>query len=146
MTQDDSATVASVSDQDWYASRTYGVFHIPACEKGKAHSLLLVMPRGDALDLGDNRRFPFTITAREIAADLVQDLAPHGVFVCEGQRPSEEEIGAALNRRDAWYQQLVFDGDRCGRVPTTIRRFPISTGAPLWRWGWNASGPTARGK
>jgi hypothetical protein len=112
MTSDDSATIASVSDQDWYVSRTYGVFHIPACEKGKAHSLLMILPRGDALDLGDNRRFPFTITAREIALDIVQDLAPHGVFVCEAARPSEAEIAAALNRRDAWYQQLVFDGDQ----------------------------------
>jgi hypothetical protein len=112
MTQDDSATIASVSDQDWYVSRTYGVFHIPACEKGKEHSLLMILPRGDALDLGDNRRFPFTITAREIALDLVQDLAAHGVFVCDGARPSEQEIGAASSRRDAWYQQLVFDGDQ----------------------------------
>ncbi|HEV2617958.1 MAG TPA: hypothetical protein VGU63_15275 [Candidatus Acidoferrales bacterium] len=28
--------------------------------------------RGDAIDLGDNRRFPFTITPREIAEDIVQ--------------------------------------------------------------------------
>lgn len=112
MSTEESATIASISDQDWYISRTYGVFHIPACEKGKPQSLLMVTPRGDALDLGDNRKFPFTITAREIANDLVQDLAPHGVFVCAGARPTEEELVAAAARRDAWYQQLVFEGDQ----------------------------------
>jgi hypothetical protein len=112
LSTEESATIASISDQDWYISRTYGVFHIPACEKGKLHSLLMITPRGDALDLGDNRKFPFTITAREIANDLVQELAPHGVFVCAGARPTEQELAAAAASRDAWYQQLVFEGDQ----------------------------------
>jgi hypothetical protein len=112
LSTEESATIASISDQDWYISRTYDVFHIPACEKGKLHSLLMITPRGDALDLGDNRKFPFTITAREIANDLVQDLAPHGVFVCAGARPTEQELAAAAASRDAWYQQLVFEGDQ----------------------------------
>ena len=112
MSSEDSATIASVSDQDWYISRTYGVFHIPACEKGKPCSLLMVTPRGDALDLGDNRRFPFTITAAEIAKDLIQDLESHGVFVCAGARPTDEELAAAIARRDDWYKDLVFQGDQ----------------------------------
>lgn len=112
MSSEDSATIASVSDQDWYISRTYGVFHIPACEKGKPCSLLMVTPRGDALDLGDNRRFPFTITAAEIAKDLIQDLESHGVFVCVGARPTDEELAGAIARRDDWYKDLVFQGDQ----------------------------------
>jgi hypothetical protein len=28
--------IASVSDQDWYISRTHGMYHIPACKKGEA--------------------------------------------------------------------------------------------------------------
>lgn len=112
MSSEDSATIASVSDQDWYISRTYGVFHIPACEKGKPCSLLMVTPRGDALDLGDNRRFPFTITAAEIAKDLIQDLASHGVFVCAGARPTDDELAAAVACRDDWYKNLVFEGDQ----------------------------------
>lgn len=107
-----TATIASLSDQDWYISRTYGVFHIPSRPKNDPCALLLVTARGDALDLGDNRRFPFTISARDIAEDLVQDLGVHGVFVCSGARPSEEEIAAATARRDAWYQQLVVDADQ----------------------------------
>jgi hypothetical protein len=106
-----TATVASISDQDWYISRTHGVYHIPACAKGEPYALLLITSRGDAIDLGDNRRFPFTISAREIAEDLLQDLHDHGIFVCAGARPSAEELAAAATRRDAFYHQLVADGD-----------------------------------
>lgn len=106
-----TATIASISDQDWYVTRTYGVFHIPACAKGETCATLIVTPRGDAIDLGDNRRFPFTITPREIAEDVVQDLENHGIFVCADARPASEELSAAGARRDAWYKQLVADAD-----------------------------------
>lgn len=106
-----TVTIASISDQDWYISRTHGVYHIPACPKGQSCSLLLITSRGDALDLGDNRRFPFTISAREIADDLLQDLQDHGVFVCAGARPGDAELASATTRRDAFYHRLVLDGD-----------------------------------
>lgn len=110
---DTAATVAiaSISDQDWYISRTHGVYHIPACATGELYALLLITSRGDALDLGDNRRFPFTISAREIAEDLLQDLHDHGVFVCAGARPSSDELAAAGTRRETYYHRLVSDGD-----------------------------------
>jgi hypothetical protein len=120
-----TVSIASISDQDWYVSRTHGVYHIPACPKvdpaaaGQSeprnsvqpYALLLITSRGDALDLGDNRRFPFTISARDIAEDLLQDLHDHGVFVCAGARPSTEEIEAATARRDAYYHRLIAEGD-----------------------------------
>jgi hypothetical protein len=106
-----TVAVASISEQDWYISRTHGVYHIPACGKGQPYSLLLVTSRGDAIDLGDNRRFPFTISAREIAEDLLQGLHDHGVFVCAGARPTSEELSAVTVRRDEYYQHLVTDGD-----------------------------------
>ena len=125
--RDTAATVsiASISDQDWYVSRTHGVYHIPACARPAAagsrqgepagpiqpYALLLITSRGDALDLGDNRRFPFTISAREIAEDLLQDLHDHGVFVCAGARPTADELATATERRDAYYHRLIADGD-----------------------------------
>jgi len=111
--EDAAATVsiASISDQDWYISRTHGIYHIPACAKGELYALLLISARSDALDLGDNRRFPFTISAREIADDLLQDLRDHGIFVCAGPRPTTAELDAAKARRDAFYQTLILDGD-----------------------------------
>jgi hypothetical protein len=106
-----TVAVASISDQDWYISRTHGVYHIPSCAKGKSHALLLLTSRGDVIDLGDNRRFPFTISAREIAEDLLQDLYDHGVFLCDGPRPTAEELAAATTRRDAYYHRLIAEGD-----------------------------------
>jgi hypothetical protein len=116
---DTAATVAiaSISDQDWYISRTHGVYHIPACAKkseeapGQPYALLLITSRGDAIDLGDSRRLPFTISAREIAEDLLQDLHDHGIFVCAGPRPTDEELTAATERRDAYYHRLIGEGD-----------------------------------
>ena len=106
-----TVSIASISDQDWYISRTHGVYHIPACAKGQPYSLLMITARGDALDLGDNRRFPFTITAQQIAEDLLQDLHDHGIFICTGARPSTEELTTATLRRDGYYQRLITEGD-----------------------------------
>lgn len=110
---DTAATIAiaSISDQDWYISRTHGVYHIPACPKGQPYALLLITSRGDVIDLGDNRRFPFTISAREIAEDLLQDLHDHGIFVCAGPRPTPDELAAATARRDSHYHHLIAEGD-----------------------------------
>jgi hypothetical protein len=124
---DTAATVAiaSISDQDWYISRTHGVYHIPACPKPaesdtppdesaaspRPFALLLITSRGDAIDLGDSRRLPFTISAREIAEDLLQDLHDHGIFVCEGLRPTSEELTTATERRDTYYHRLIAEGD-----------------------------------
>ncbi len=105
------ATIASVSDQDFYVTRTYGVFHIPARPSSEACALLVVTPRTDALDLGDNHRFPFTISARDIAEDIIQDLEQHGIFVCAAERPSEEELASAREVRDAWFRQLIAEAD-----------------------------------
>ena len=106
-----TVAIASISDQDWYISRTHGVYHIPACAKGEPYALLLLSARPDALDLGDNRRFPFVISAREIADDLLQDLHDHGIFVCAGPRPTKEELASAAARRDAFYVRLISEAD-----------------------------------
>ena len=106
-----TAAIASISDQDWHISRTHGVYHIPARAPGEPCALVTITSRGDALDLGDNRRFPFTISARDIAEDLLQDLREHGIFVCAGERPSAEELASANTRRDAYYHQLISEGD-----------------------------------
>ncbi len=109
--RESQATIASVSDQDFYITRTYGSFHIPARPADESCALLIITPRGDAIDLGDNRRFPFMISAREIAADIIQDLTQHGIFVCADVRPSETELSAAREMRDAWYRQLIVEAD-----------------------------------
>lgn len=106
-----TATIASVSSQDFFVTRTYGVFHIPACPAGKSAEMLAVAPREDAIDLGDNHRITLEISARDIAADIIQDLEDHGIFVCAAEGPSRDEIAAAVTRRDAWYNRLVNEAD-----------------------------------
>ncbi|MFZ0213916.1 MAG: hypothetical protein WBE20_07110 [Candidatus Acidiferrales bacterium] len=109
--RENAATIASVSDQDFYVTRTYGVFHIPACPKNEAYACVIVTQRGDVIDLGDNRRFPFIISPREISEDIIQDLENHGIFVCASERPTEEELAQARARRDEWYQRLIAEAD-----------------------------------
>lgn len=105
------ATIASVSSQDFFVTRTYGVFHIPACPAGKNFDTLGVTAREDAIDLGDNHRITLQISARDIAADIIQDLEDHGIFVCAGNSPSAEELAAARARRDGWYSRLIAEAD-----------------------------------
>jgi hypothetical protein len=106
-----TVTIASISDQDWYISRTHGVYHISARADSEPYATLLLRTRNDVIDLGDGRRLPFPITAREIADDILQDLHDHGVFICAGARPTSEELAAASARRDAFYHRLVSEGD-----------------------------------
>ncbi|HEU5411678.1 MAG TPA: hypothetical protein VFU57_11705 [Candidatus Acidoferrales bacterium] len=103
--------IASVSSQEFFVTRTYGVFHIPACPAGKTSETLAVTAREDAIDLGDNHRIALHIPARAIAADVIQDLEDHGIFVCAGDSPSAEEIAAARTRRNGWYNRLVREAD-----------------------------------
>jgi hypothetical protein len=110
-TRDKTATIASISNQDWHVTRTYGMFRIPACAKGEPYALLIITPRGDTIDLGDNHRFPFTISARDIAEDIIQNLGDHGVFVCAEAQPTDDELARARARRDSWYKQLVAEAD-----------------------------------
>ena len=105
------ATIANISDQDFYITRTYGVFHIPARPSAEAYAFLVVKPRSDAIDLGDNRKYPFLISARDIAEDIIHDLEQHGIFVSAGERPSDEELASATEVRDTWYRQLVAEAD-----------------------------------
>ena len=80
--------------------------------------------------------FPFTISARDIAEDLLQDLQDHGVFVCAGARPTAEELAVVSARRDDFYQRLVTDGDTMWarghsfrEISDLHRRAAISLGA-----------------
>ena len=106
-----TATIASISDQDWYISRTHGVYHIPARAQSprnqdtppdepvtrsqKPFALLLITSRGDAIDLGDSRRLPSRFPTREIAEGSSPGFARPRRIV----RPADEP--ASRRRRDS---------------------------------------------
>jgi hypothetical protein len=106
-----AAVIASVSDQEWTIARTYGMYRIPPCGTGESCTVLEVLPRTDAIDLGDNRKMPLGIPARKIAEDIVQELDRHGVFVCEGSAPTEEELRGARAKREKWFHELLQEAD-----------------------------------
>src|SRR5215469_1162097 len=121
------ASIASVSDQDFYITRTYGVFHIPARPTTEDYAIVVVTPRGDAIDLGDNRRFPFVISARQIAEDIIQDLQQHGIFVCAAERPTETDPATPREVGNAWSGRLVTEPAERWRGATLTAKFPTCT-------------------
>lgn len=142
-----TAIIASVSSQEFFVTRTYGVFHIPACPAGKISETVAVTAREDAIDLGDNHRIALHISARDIAADLIQDLEDHGIFVCAADSPSAEELAAARARRDGWYSRLVTEADEMWarghsyrEISDMHRRAAFSLGLPReWAYAPQAS-------
>lgn len=142
-----TAIIASVSSQEFFVTRTYGVFHIPACPAGKISETVAVTAREDAIDLGDNHRIALHISARDIAADLIQDLEDHGIFVCAADSPSAEELAAARARRDGWYSRLVTEADEMWarghsyrEISDMHRRAAFSLGLPReWAYTPQAS-------
>ncbi len=106
------AVICNIGDQDWTLVRTYGVYRILAPEAGETARTLEVSDRIDVIDMGDNRRLEVPIHARKIAEDLAADLGDYGVFVADGDEPSEEEIASAKGRLIEVAKKRVFEGDQ----------------------------------
>lgn len=104
-------TIVNIGDQQWVLTRTYGSYIIPACPKGERCATLRIEGRVDRADIGDKRYSEFYFSAKQIAGDLVADLADHGVFVAAGDEPADEEISAARARLTEFYKKLVFEAD-----------------------------------
>jgi hypothetical protein len=129
--------IANIGDDDWYASRSYGDFHVPArhkfeeaeapgqcrhCETPKnlhpengSYGIVEVKGRKDRIDWGDNRTSENIVFADEIAKDLLreQGLADRGVFICETSVPTKTELKHAEERLTAYLLKVieVADGD-----------------------------------
>lgn len=106
------AVMCNVGDQEWTLVRTYGGYRIPAPAAGETSATLEVTDRVDIIDMGDNRRLEVPIHARKIAEDLASDLGDFGVFVANGDEPSDEEIANAKARLIEVAKRLVFEGDQ----------------------------------
>ena len=115
----DTAVLINITDQSYLLTRTYGTFSVPACVPGQRYALLEVRTRKGTIDLGDKRTIDFPITAREVADDLAREVnsdagdgSYFGVFVAEGQAPTEAELLIAHDRLTQFYKRLVFSGDQ----------------------------------
>ena len=97
--------------------RTYGMYSIPACKKGQRYVALKIRPARGTINFGAKRKMDYEITAEEIALDLARECNSEiwgigaditgeindnevvrgfaGVFVADGDEPSEEELEQA---------------------------------------------------
>lgn len=113
------AMIANITAESYTAHRTYGTFRIVAAQPGEACALTRVASRTTVMDYGDKRVLPLEITAREIAEDLCREINSDageesflGVFVCQGDAPTDEELDAARARLEKFYRALAAVADR----------------------------------
>jgi hypothetical protein len=117
--QNETAVIANITEQSYTAHRTYGTFQIAGRAAGEQCTLTRVTPHTAVMDYGDKRILPLAITAREIAEDLCREVNSDagersflGVFVCEGNTPTEDELRDARARLEEFYRALVAAADR----------------------------------
>ena len=114
------AMLCNIAPEKWPPRhRTYfGSIEIAAPAPGQPYALTKVTERTGSIDLGDKRTTEFPITARAIAEDLAREINSdsgegsfHGVFVCAGDKPTEEELAEARAKLEAFYRRLVGAAD-----------------------------------
>jgi hypothetical protein len=117
--QNEIAVIANITEQRYMAQRMYGTFQVAGRAEGEAYALTPITPRTAVMDYGDKRTLPLPISAREIAEDICReinsDAGEHsflGVFVCQGDVPTAEEIAGAQEKLDGFYRALVASADR----------------------------------
>jgi hypothetical protein len=92
---------------------------VRCCENGEPYTLTRVEARTAFMDLGDKRTTPVHISAAELANDLCREInsdggedSNFGVFVAEGEIPSDNELERAREKLAAFYRRLVAGADR----------------------------------
>lgn len=126
--REDRALLVNVGDQDWWLTRTYGTYHLPAARDDQP-AVLTLYGRVDVYDVGDGRKNEIYVPAAEIAADLARELEPWGVFATTAARPSEAELRRARQRLEEHRRHLVAVADtdwaryrNPAFIPDTARR------------------------
>ena len=115
----ETAVIVNLTEQSWILQRSYGVFAVNACVPGEPYGLTRVAARTALMDLGDKRTLDVNITAREVAEDLCREINSDGgddsffgVFVIQGNRPTDKELAEARERLTAFYRRVVMAADR----------------------------------
>lgn len=90
-----------------------------SAEDSAPYALTQISARTGAIDLGDKRTLEFPISARDIAEDLAREInadggeaSYFGVFVCEGDAPTGEELAEAHERLATFYRTLITSADK----------------------------------
>lgn len=118
----ETATIVNISETAFHAERTYGTYRIEGCKPGQPYMTITVRAARGVIDRGDripgklNGTEQFIIKAEDIGMDLVRqwntdlwgigstptgEIAGEavrgfsGVFVCDGEEPTVEELTQA---------------------------------------------------
>lgn len=115
-----SATLVNVSSQKWPPRyRTYfGALEINSPAPGERYAITQIEGRTGVIDLGDKRTMEYAIPARAIADDIAREIngdsgegSFHGVFVAEGELPTEAELAEARLKLEEFHRRLVAAAD-----------------------------------
>jgi len=111
--------LCSVFPRPFYFHDANGQYELPACTPKMAYSFVEIQPGYDKYDLGEDKHISaLAITAKEIAKDYAgilagsDSLTSRGVFVPEGEEPTEAEIISARKRLAEWAEDTVRKADR----------------------------------
>lgn len=116
---DDTHKICSVFPKEVHLHNHNGEYMIPGKKPGERFSFVEIRPGLEKYELGEERYLVAqNILSIDVAKDYVgltrgsEDLANRGVFVPEGDEPTEEEIVAAEKRLFDWLQLKLDEGDR----------------------------------
>jgi hypothetical protein len=119
MTKQTSVVIGNLTEQNWILHRSYGTYRVRGCENGEPCALTRVEGRTAFMDLGDKRTTPVHVSAAELANDLCREInsdggeeSNFGVFVAEGEIPSDDELRRAREKLVTFYRRLVAGADR----------------------------------
>jgi hypothetical protein len=119
-TETETVALVNISSEKWPPRhRTYfGSLEIRSPQAGEMFAITPVRGCKTFIDLGDQRKHNFEISAREIAEDIARELNSdsgegsfHGVFVAAGDAPTPQELSEARARLDAFHKRLVDAAD-----------------------------------
>lgn len=108
------ATIVSISELAWQQHHDWGTINIPACPPDLPYVMFVLPTRNRNLDVGTGveNMHKIPMCAREMALDAIRDLQDHGLFVAEGDIPTDAELNVARERRLKFYKYKLQEGDR----------------------------------
>jgi hypothetical protein len=116
----DIVALVNISTEKWPPRhRTYfGSLEIRSPESNDAFAITPIRGCNSIMDLGDKRTMEYRIPAREIAEDIAREIngdsgegSFHGVFVADGELPTDSELSDARQRLAEFHLRLVAAAD-----------------------------------
>lgn len=113
--------LCNIAEDPWVVFRTYGRISVEGKKPGERYSLTPLTSQKDAIKIGDVSKVDLIIPASAIAEDIANSVngdggteeqpSFHGVFICSGDEPTEEELRVAEEKLAKFYRFLVSMAD-----------------------------------